>query len=191
MYGHVLIGYDPSDYDEIFVATNATNFPQGVTNGSLSVGISDSGDCNSDALDSALEFLQLEKELTYGINELGMIEGENGWFQQPIRELEGNSTLPVSLEELVTGSGSEYSLAVYLLSSDEELLGCASLKNLTLTEEANEYDELLDGLRQDQNQDQEAVKEDSSSGSKIGQFVYVSAIAAVGVAFVSGDVFAL
>ena len=188
----MLIGNDPGDDDDgIFVATNATNFPQGVTNGSLSVGISDTDECNSDALDRALEF-QLEDPVTFEINDFGMIEGtEGGWFQQPIREIQGNSTMPVSLADLVSGSEPEYGLAVYLLSSDDELLGCASLEDKSLSEEANEYDELLDGLRQDQNQDQEAVKEAPSSGSKIGLLVSAFAIAAVGVAFVSGDVFAL
>ena len=183
----MLIGYDPSDYGEIFVATNATNFPQGVTNGSLSVGISDTDGCNSDALDRALAF-QLEKEVTYDINELGGIEGENGWFKQPIRELEGNSTLPVSLAELVGGSGSEYGLAVYHLSSDDELLGCAFLKKHD-EETAAEYNALLNGLSLGQDQEAVEVKEDSSPGSKIGLFV--SAIAAVGIAVVLGDVLAL
>ena len=139
----MIIGYDSDNDNGIFVATNATNFPQGVTNGTVSVGISDTEECNSDVLDRTLEF-QLEKPVAYELNELGMIEGDGGWFQQPIREIEGNSTLPVSLADLVSGSRSEYSLAVYLLSSDDELLGCASLKNLTLTEEAAEYDEILE-----------------------------------------------
>ena len=112
---------------EIFVATNATNFPQGVTNGTLIVGVSDWEECNPDAQGRASEF-QVEDPVTFNVNELGMIEGEKGWHAQPIRELEGNSTMPVSLAELVSGSGSEHVLAVYLLSSDEELLGCAFLK---------------------------------------------------------------
>ena len=186
VYGHMIIWNDGNNDDGIFVATNATNFPQGITNGTVSVALSDTEECNSDALDRALKF-PLENEVKYEINELGMIEGDEGWFQQPIRELQGNSTLPVSLEELVTGSGSEYSLAVYLLSSDDELLGCASLKDLTLTEQAAEYDKILDGLRQDQ----EAIKGDPSSGSKIPLFVSVCAIAAVGIAAMLGDVLAL
>ena len=40
-------------------------------------------------------------------------------------------------------------------------------------------------------QDQEAVKEDPSSGSKIGLFVSVCAIAAVGIAAMLGDVLVL
>ena len=182
MSGHIVIGNDGDN--GIFVATNATNFPQSTSNGTLSVGISDSEDCNSGAYGSALEF-QLEDSVTYEINELGMIESERGWFQQSIRELQGNSTLPVTLAELVGGSGSEYGLAVYLLSSGEELLGCASMKKLDDKEKAAEYYELLFGS----SQDQEAVNETPSSGTKAGLFV--SAIAAVGAAFVLGDVFAL
>ena len=183
LVGRVVMG--TAGDNGIFVATNATNFPQGITNGDLRVGISETEDCNSDAYGSAVKF-PLEKAVTYAINELGMIEGvDGGWFQQNIREIEGNSTLPVSLAELVSGSGSEDGLAVYLQSSDDELLGCAFLKKLD-EETAAEYDALLNGL----SQDQEAVMaKDSSSGSKIGLFV--SAIAVVGIAVVLGDVLAL
>ena len=172
------------DDEGIFVATNATNFPQDDTNGALRFTISDTEECNSD-VDRALEF-QLEDPVNYEINELGMIEGtEGGWFAQAISELQGNSTLPVSLAELVRGSESEYSLAVYLLSSDDELLGCASLKKHD-NDTAAQYYELLNG------DSQEAVKGAPSSGSKIGLFVSVSAIiAAIGFAAVLADVLAL
>ena len=175
------------DDEGIFVATNATNFPQGSIIGTLSVSLSDSAECTTDAHDNALT-LKLDEPVTFEINDFGMIEDtEGGWFTQAIRELEGNSTLPVSLAELVAGeSESEYGLAVYLLSSDDELLGCASLKKHD-EETAAEYYELLNGV----SQEAVKVKEAPSSGSKIGQFVYVSAIAAVGIAFVLGDVFAL
>ena len=183
--GHVVIGNDGES--GIFLATNAT-FPQNISIGTLSVGISDTEDCNSDAHGSAPKF-QFDDPVTYNIDELGMIEGaEKGWFQQSIRELQANSTLPVSLADLVGGSETEYGLAVYLLSSDEELLGCASMEKLDDVDKAAEYVELLFGM----SQDQEAVtmaKEAPSSGSKIGLFV--SAIAAVGIAFVLGDAFAL
>ena len=170
----------------LFVATNATNFPQGITNGDLRVGISETEECNSDAYGSVVKF-PLEKAVTFAINELGMIEGaDGGWFQQSIRELEGNSTLPVSLAELVSGSGSEYGLAVYLQSSDDELLGCAFLKKHD-EETAAEYNALLNGLSQDE--EAVEVKEAPSSGSKIGLFV--SAIAVVGIAVVLGDVLVL
>ena len=195
--GHVLMGTYGAD-NEIFVATNAT-FPTGITNGTLTVAISDSKECSSDAHDRASEF-QLENSVTYEINELGMIEGEGGWFQQSIRELQGNSsTLPVSLAELINGvaaaddvtglaslfngDASDYGLAVYLKSSDaSELLGCASLQKLD-ENMATEYNDLLNG------NSQEAVKEDSSSGSKIGLFL--SAVAAFGIAVVLGDVLAM
>ena len=166
-----------------FVLTNAINFPQGITDGALTVATSDSGDCNSDAYGRASK-LQLEQvPVTYEINDLGMIEGETGWFTQFIQE---NSTVPVSLAELVSGNGSEYSLAVYLLTSDEELLGCASMKKIDNEDKVAEYQELITGL----SQDQEAVQEGPSSGSNIGLFV-VSVIAAVGIATVLGSVFAL
>ena len=184
----------------LFVATNATNFPQGSLNGTLIVGVSDSQECTPEARDNSLKF-ELNMPVTFNINEIGMIEGANGgWFAQSIRELEGNSTVPISLAALINGVAelmgedanlfnidtSNYGLAVYHQSSDEELLGCAFLKKHD-EDTAAEYNAVLNGL----SQDQEAVmtKEDSSSGSMIGLFV--SAIAVVGVAVVLDDVFAL
>ena len=189
--GNVVLGNDADN--GIFVATNATNFPNGVTNGTLTVAaVADSeGECNSNARGRALEF-PLEKAVTYEINSLGGIESDGNWFQQSIRELQGNSTLPVSLTELVNGGGSEseYRLAVYLLSSDEELLGCASMKKLDdvdVDEAAEYYAVLFPGL----SQDQEAIKKAPSSGSKIGLLVSVFAIAGVGIAVWLGNVLAL
>lgn len=190
--GNVVLGNDAAN--GIFVATNATNFPKGATNGTLTVAaVADDSEeeCNSDARGSALEF-PLEKAVTYEINSLGGIEGDGGWFQQSIRELQGNSTLPVSLTELVNGGGSEseYRLAVYLLSSDEELLGCASMKKLDdvdVDEVAEYYAALFTGL----SQDQEAVKKAPSSGSQIGVLMSVFAIAGVGIAVMLGNVLAL
>ena len=176
------------DDDGSFVATNAT-FPEGILNGTLSVAVSDSEQCTADAYGTALKF-QLADPITYVVDELGKIGGEGGWFQQRIREIQDNSTLlPVSLAELINGGESEHNLAVYLLGSDAELLGCAFMKKLD-EDKAAEYIELLNGV----SQDQEAVKdEEPSSGSKIGLlFVSVSAIAAVGIAaVVLGDVLVL
>ena len=187
----------------LFVATNATNFPQGITNGTLIVGISDLQECTPEARDNSLLF-ELNMQVAFNINELGMIEGANGgWFAQPIRELEGNSTLPVSLASLINGVAdlvsevaanlfnidtSKYGLAVYHLSSDDELLGCAFLKKHD-EETAAEYNALLNGLSLGQDQEAVVAKEAPSSGSKIG--IFVSAIAAVGIAVVLGDVLAL
>ena len=175
--------------DEMFVATNVTKLPKHILNGTLSVAISDSEECTPDAYNEALKF-PLVVPLTYFINALGEIEGEGGWSQQRIRELQSNSTLlPISLAELINGDESEHGdLAVYLLSSDEdeELLGCGFLKKHD-EDKAAEYDELLNGLFQEA-----AVEEDPSSGSKIGLFVSVFAtIAAVRIAAMLGDVLAL
>ena len=142
-----------------------------------------------------------------------MIEGANqyGWFMQATRELEWNSTLPVSLAGLMNGDeSSEHGLAVYLLGADEELLGCASMKKHD-EDTAAEYDEEIFGIKEDTYDEpifnvsediikedthdesildvsQETIKEDTSSGSKNGLFVFVSAIAAVGIAVVMGEV---
>ena len=198
--GHVVMG--TTGDNGLFVATNATNFPQGITNGTLIVGISDLQECTPEARDNGMQF-ELKAPVTFNINELGMIEGANGgWFTQPIRELEGNSTLPVSLTSLINGVAdlmgevanlfnidkSKYGLAVYLQNSDDELLGCAFLKKHD-EETAAEYDALLNGLNKGQDQEAVMAKEESSSGSMIG--IVVSAIAVVGIAVMLGDVLAL
>ncbi len=96
-------------------------------------------------------------------------------------------SLPVSLADLINGVKSEYGLAVYLLSSEEELLGCALLKQLD-DAVASMYSEMFNG-----SSDEEAVKKDTTlSGSKkSGVFVLVYAIAAVGIAVALGEVLTL
>ena len=178
---------------DLFVATNVTNFPRGTLNGTLTVGLSDSEECNTEAYDNALKF-PLKVKGAYVVDALGMIEGANeyGWFNQTIRELDGNSTLPISLRELMNGwielirngltelmngVSLDYGLTVYVLSAEEELLGCASMKIID-ERTAAEYHKLVHGYSQ------EAIEEVSSSASKAGMFVFMSAIAAVGIAVV-------
>ena len=191
-----------SSDNESFIATNATNFPQGVLNGTLTVGLtqSQSGECTTEAYDNLLPF-QLNVPVAFVINQLGMIEGENenGWFTQTIRELEGDSTLPITLAELLSGVSElvsgvaelfnvnelDYGLAVYALGAEEEVLGCASMKKVDEDTTA-EYDEAIFGLSQE-----EAVMDVPSSARKNGLFVFVSAIAAVGIVAVLGDMLAL
>jgi hypothetical protein len=179
--GKVVLG-NLGNTTEHFVATNATNFPKGSLNGTLSVAIPDSEDCTTEAYGKALTF-PLNDPVSYVVNEFGRIGGKDGWLKQSISEIQGmNSTLPISLVE------TEYGLAVYLLSSEEELLACASLKKLD-EDMAVKYYELLYGP----SEEEAVVKEDTtSSGSKkSGVFVFVSAIAAVGIAVVLGEVLAL
>ena len=190
--GDVVIGTigDTSDY-ELFLATNATNFPQGTRDSTLTVALSDSEECTTEAYDNALKY-PLKEAVAFPINEVGMIEGlnGNGWINQTIHVLEGNSTLP-SLAELIEGVAEsmssvpeDYGLGVYFVGADEELLGYASVKahdNAT----AAEYHKVVHGFSQ------EAVNEVPSSASKNGMFVFVSAVAAVGIAVVLGDVLTL
>ena len=191
--GDVVMGIDgdPNDY-ELFVTTNATNFPKGTLNGTLIIAASPSEaeECTTEAYGNALKF-PLKERLPYIINALGMIEGGNkyGWHTQSIRELQqGISTLPISLFELMIsveeGLALDYGLTVYVLGAEEELLGCASMKTLDDATKA-EYHKVVHGFSQ------EAVMEVPSSASKNGMFAFVSAIAAVGIAFVLGDVLAL
>jgi hypothetical protein len=188
--GKVVIGRLDNTTTELFVATNATNFPKGSLNGTLKVAIPDSEDCTTKAYGRALPF-PLNNPVEYVFNELGGIGGKNGWLKESISEVQGaNSTLPVSLTDLLSGVETEYSLAAYLLGSDKELLGCAHLKQVDDEDTAAEYSELLFGPSDD-----EVVKADTaSSGSKkSGVFVFASAsaIAAVGFAVALGEVLAL
>ena len=186
--GKVVIGRLDNTTTEHFVATNATNFPKGSLNGTLKVAIPDSKDCTTEAFKKALEF-PLNDPVSYVVNELGKIGGKDGWFKQSISEIQGaNSTLPVSLADITSGVETEYDLAAYLLSSDNELLGCANLKKVDDKGTAAAYYELFIGLNEE-----EAVKEDTaSSGSKkSGVFVFASAIAAVGIAVALGEMLAL
>ena len=192
MQGDVVMGTigDPNDY-ELFLATNATNFPQDTLNVTVTIALSQSGECSTEAYDNALKY-PLKEPVAFSINELGVIEGVNGngWINQTIHVLEGNSTLP-SLAELIEGVAEsmssvpdDYGLGVYFVGADEELLGYASVKahdNAT----AAEYHKVVHGFSQ------EAAKEEPSSASKSGLFVFVSAIAAVGIAVVLGDVLTL
>jgi hypothetical protein len=189
--GKVVVGNRASNTTtttELFVATNAANFPKGSLSGTLRLAIPDSKDCTTEAYKKALAF-QLNDPVEYVVNEpAGRIGGKDGWLKQSISKIQGaNSTLPVSLTDLISGVETEYSLAAYLLSSDEELLACANLKKVD-EDTAAEYYELFYG-----SSDGEAVKGDTaSSGSKkSGVFVFASAIAAVGIAVVLGEVLAL
>ncbi len=115
---------------ELFVATNATNFPKGSLNGTLNVAIPDSEDCTTEAYGRASTF-PLSVPVKFFIDNLGRIVGKDGWLKESISEIQdSNTTLPVSLADLVSGVESEHGLAAYLLSSEKELLGCANLKKV-------------------------------------------------------------
>ena len=190
--GQVVIGIGSlgNNTAEQFIATNATNFPKGSLNGTLGVAIPDSEDCTTEAYGRALPF-QLKDPVEYVVNEpTGRIGGKDGWLKQSISEnQDANSSLPISLADLISGVETEYGLAAYLLGPDKELLGCAQLKQVD-DDTATKYYELLFGPSDD-----EVVKADTaSSGSKkSGVFVFASAsaIAAVGFAVALGEVLAL
>ena len=187
MEGQVVIG-SLGNTTEHFVATNATNFPEGSLNGTLRVAIPDSEDCTTEAYRRASTF-PLNVPVEFVIDNLGRIGGKDGWFKQSISEVQdANTTLPVSLADLISGVESEYGLATYLLSSEEELLGCAHLKKVDDEDTAAKYYELIFG-----SSDEQVVKGDTtSSGSKkSGVFVFASAIAAVGTAVILSEVLAL
>ncbi len=185
--GKVLVGNLGNTTAELFVATNATKFPKGSLNGTLRVAIPGSVDCTTEAYGRASKF-PLKVPVKFIVNNLGRI-GKDGWLKKCISAIQdANTALPVSLADLISGVESEYGLAVYLLSSEEELLACAGPFKVLDEDMTAEYDELLFG-----SSEEEVVKADttSSASSKSGVFVFASAIAAVGIAVVLGEVIAL
>ena len=188
MEGTVVVGNLGNTTTEHFVAINAANFPKGSLNGTLRVAIPDSEDCTTEAYGNAWTF-PLKVPVSFIVNNLGRIGGKDGWLKERITEIQdANSTLPVSLADLISGAESQYGLAVYLFSSEEELLACAGPFKVLDEDAAAAYDEVLFGSSGD-----EVVKADTtSSGSKkSGVFVFASAIAAVGIAVMLGEVLAL
>ncbi len=154
----------------------------------LRVAIPDSEDCTTEAYGNASTF-PLKVPVSFIVNNLGRIVGKDGWLKERITEIQdANTTLPVSLADLISGVKSEYGLAVYLLSSEEELLACAGPFKVLDEDMSAEYYELIFGPSEE-----EVVKADttSSASNKSGVFVFVSAIAAVGIAVVLGEVFTL
>jgi hypothetical protein len=186
--GQVVIGSLGNNTAEQFIATNATNFPKGSLNGTLSVAIPDSEDCTTEAYGRALPF-PLKVPVSYVVNSIGRIGDKDGWLKESISEIQdASSTLPVSLADLTSGVETEYGLGVYLLSSEKELLGCAHLKKVD-EDTATAYYELIFGS----SEEEAVVKADTASSvsKKSGVFVFVSAIAAVGIAVALGQVLAL
>jgi hypothetical protein len=182
--GDVVVGNLVADASESsnFLATNATGFDKFV------VAIPDSENCSDGALLVKAKKVQIQQPLDLSTDFFGNVQSGD-WRAQSITEIQdANTTLPVSLADLINGVKPEYGLAVYFLSSDEELLGCARLKQLDEAV-ASMYSEMFYGFSDD-----DAVKKDTtSSGSKKNGvlFVFASAIAAVGIAFVLGKVLAL
>ena len=103
-----------------------------------------------------------------------------------------------ALADVITGADSNYTLVAFFYDIEKNLLGCAHLKKHD-DDTAAYYDELLKEVAAGAAAESanvvaagdEAAVEDTSSGSKVGLFVFLSAFAAVGIAAVLGDVLAL
>ena len=126
--------------------------------------------------------------------------GAFGWHLQLVTQLEDEEIPTVlALTDLITGSDSNYTLVSYFYNAQKDLLACAHFKQHDDDTTATYYDLLKDvalAKAAAENDDvaaagDEAAVEGTSSGSKVGLFVFLSAFAAVGIAAVLGDVFAL
>lgn len=175
-----------------FFATNATGAS------SFDLGVQESEECSDAALDKAM-IAKISEPRNITTNLLGA----HGWHIQRVSQIE-DSTLPFSLADYITGTESKDNLVAYLYSSEKNLMACSDLKTLD-EDTAAVYDGLFESLHEEVREahvaagiwndaspgSEEEVMGDTASGSKKGVFVVVSAIAAVGIAVMFGDILAL
>ena len=188
-----LVDTTTNDFSSNFLAKRVTGgLPQNCINCAVNVAITNSEECTDEVHDKAM-IIPLDQQLSYSTDEFGSTQG---WQKQAVRELEDtNSTLPISLAELINQAASmamaaleaftDYHVAVYLYDANGELVACSNLKALD-EETAAEYDKLLNALIETE----AAAPMDTTSGSN-GMFVSAITIAAVGISLVLGAVLTL
>ena len=167
-----------------FIATNSTVAVE------YNVGFTISEECSDEAHGKA-KIVNVSEDRSISTD----TAGARGWYLEHISEIEDgeNSTVP-ALTDHIAGVESNYTLVAYLYGPEKDLVECAPLKKLDEATGAV-YQELFTTLHHDVHAAEaaDAAANDTSSGSKNGLvFVFVSAIAAVGIAaVVLGDVLAL
>ncbi len=204
-----LVDMTTNDFKSNFIAKQVTGgLPKDCVECALKVAITNSKECTVEAHDEAM-IIPLDQQLIYSTDEIGSTAG---WQRQAVRELEDtNSTLPISLAELINQAASmataaleaftDYHVVVYLYDANGELVACSNLKALD-EDAAAEYDKLLNALTETEGSyaaspmdtasesTEEAGHVDTTSGSN-GMFVSAITISAVGISFVLGAVFTL
>ena len=195
--GEVIMGnivdFTTNEFASNFIAKQVTGgLPKDCVECAMKVAMTQSEECTVEAHDKAM-IIPLDQQLSYSTDEFGSTAG---WQKQAVRELQDtNSTLPISLAELINQAASmamaaleaftDYHVAVYLYDANGELVACSNLKALD-KDAAAEYDKLLNAFIETE----EAAPMDTASGSN-GMFMSAITIAAVGISLVLGAVFTL
>ena len=184
-------GMDPNTNEtSTYFATNATKAAL------FELAFTKSGECSDEAHDNAM-LIKVSEERLISTD----TAGTNGWHLQRVSQLDDKEISTVlALNDLITGSDSDYTLVTYFYNLQKDLVACAHLEKHD-EDVAAFYDDLLKEVAAAgaaaENADvaaagDEAAVNDTSSGSKNGLFMFVSAIAAVGIAVVVlGDALAL
>ena len=176
-----------------FLATNVTDAE------AFDFGLTKSEECSDEARKNAMIVKVTEDRLISTDT-----PGARGWHMQGVSQLKDDEISTVlALADLIAGADSNYTLVSYFYNLQKDLVACAHLKQHD-EDKAAMYDELLKEVAAAaakkaaaESADvaaagDEAVANDTSSGSKNGLFMFVSAIAAVGIAAVMlSDVLAL
>ena len=188
---HVVVGTfdDPNTNDtSTFFATNVTKAQV------FNLGFTKSKECTDEAHNNAM-IVKVSEERLISTD----TPGAKGWHLQRVSQLDdGELSTVFALADLITGADSNYTLVSYFYDLEKNLLACAHLKKHD-EDTAAMYDELLEEVVAGAAAESanvvaggdEAAVEDTSSGSKVGLFVFLSAFAAVGIAAVLGDILAL
>ena len=174
-----------------FFATNVTKAKV------FNLGFTKSGECSDEAHDNAMIVKVSEERLIPTDT-----AGTNGWHMQRVSQLDDDEIATVlALNDLITGSDSNYTLVSYFYDLEKNLLACAHL-NKHDEDTAAYYNELLKEVAAAgaaaESADvaaagagEEAAAKDTSTGSMTGLFAVMSAFAAIGITAVLGDVLAL
>jgi hypothetical protein len=162
---------DPNTNETVvFFATNTTKGDE------FNLGFSDSDECSDEAHNYA-KIVNFSEGRTISTDDVN-----GGWHFQRVTEIKDdeNSTVP-TLTDYIAGVESKYTLVSYLYGPEKDLLACAHLKKYD-----EDYREFFKSLAEaDADDAGTGGATDTSSGSKNGVFVFVSAmIAAVGIAVV-------
>ena len=174
-----------------FLATNVTDAE------AFDFGLTKSEECSDEARKNAM-IVKVTEDRLISTN----TPGANGWHMQSVSQLKDDEISTVlALADLIAGADSNYTLVSYFYNLQKDLVACAHLKQHD-EDKAAMYDELLKEVAAAKKAaaesadvaaaGDEAAVNDTSSGSKNGLFMFVSAIAAVGIAAVMlSDVLAL
>jgi hypothetical protein len=177
-----------NDSTSIFLAKQVTGgLPKQCVECAMKVAITTSEECTLEAHDKAM-IIPLELPLIYSTDEIG---STGGWKRHEVRET--NSTLPISLAELINQAGSmaiaaleaftDHHVAVYLYDANGELSACSHLKALD-EETAAKYETMFNAFTEAAASEDNMMSPVGASSASNGMFVSAIAIVAVGISLV-------